>query len=142
MDFNREDENYVYQYVGKNIKKYRKLKGLTQVQLADSINYSPNFISNMESSTHQTFSLGTLWRTSLALDISLYQLFIEENKFHQENTNGIEYICLNCKNDIILPPEIISTFNFVYNVAKNKTIPTFTCPKCKSEMFPKDYKKK
>ena len=30
MRFNRNDENYVYGFVGKNIKKYRKLKGLTR----------------------------------------------------------------------------------------------------------------
>lgn len=142
MEFKRSDENYVYQFVGKNIKKYRKLKGLTQVELADLINYSPNFISNMESSMHQTFSLGTLWRIALALDIDLHQLFIEENKFQQEIGNSIEYICLQCKNDIALPIEIISTFNFIYNIAKNKAIPTFTCPVCKSEMFPKDYNKR
>ena len=28
--FNRNDENYIYQLVSKNIKKQRKLKGLTQ----------------------------------------------------------------------------------------------------------------
>lgn len=142
MQYSRNDENYVYQYVGKNIKKYRKLKGLTQVQLADLINYSPNFISNMESSTHQTFSLGTLWRISLALDIEMHQLFIEENKFQQEILNSIEYVCLKCDNNMVLPIEVISTFNFIYNIAKNNAIPTFTCPKCKCEMFPKDYKRK
>lgn len=141
MQYKRTDENYVYEYVGKNIKKYSKLKGLTQVELADLVNYSPNFISNMESSTYQTFSLGTLWRISLALDIELHQLFIEENKFQLELVNSIEYVCLKCKNNMILPAEIISIFNFIYNIAKNKEIPTFTCPKCKSEMFPKDYKK-
>ena len=30
MRFKRDDENYVYSFVGKNIKKYRKMKGLTQ----------------------------------------------------------------------------------------------------------------
>ena len=31
---NKNDENYVYYLVGKNIAKYRKLKGLTQIELA------------------------------------------------------------------------------------------------------------
>ena len=58
MRFKRDDENYVYSFVGKNIKKYRKMKGLTQDALAELVNYSPSFIANIESSTHQTFSLG------------------------------------------------------------------------------------
>ena len=33
--FDRNNENYVYELVSKNIKKQRKLKGLTQEQLAD-----------------------------------------------------------------------------------------------------------
>jgi len=35
MEFKKEDENYVYNTIGRNIKKYRKQKGLKQVQLAE-----------------------------------------------------------------------------------------------------------
>lgn len=35
MKFNFEDENYIYGVIGKNVKKYRKLKGFTQAQLAE-----------------------------------------------------------------------------------------------------------
>lgn len=31
----KEDNNYIYIWVGKNVKKYRKKKGLTQRQLAE-----------------------------------------------------------------------------------------------------------
>ena len=78
--FNRNDENYVYQLVSKNIKKQRKLKGLTQEQLAQKMSYSTQFISNIESKNHQTFSLGTLWRLALVLDIDIAELFKEDNK--------------------------------------------------------------
>lgn len=77
--FKREDENYVYELVSKNIKKQRKLKGLTQEQLADKMDYSTQFISNIESKNHQTFSLGTLWRLALVLDIDIAELFKEDN---------------------------------------------------------------
>lgn len=40
MEFKKEDENYVYELIGKNVKKYRKLKGWTQEKLAEEINYS------------------------------------------------------------------------------------------------------
>ena len=77
--FDRNDENYVYELVSKNIKKQRKLKGLTQEQLAEKMNYSTQFISNIESKNHQTFSLGTLWRISLVLDIDISLLFNESD---------------------------------------------------------------
>lgn len=77
--FQRDDENYVYEIVSKNIKKQRLLKGLTQEQLANKMSYSTQFISNIESKNHQTFSLGTLWRLALVLDIDITELFKEED---------------------------------------------------------------
>ena len=82
--FNRNDENYVYQLVSENIKKQRKLKGLTQEQLAEKMSYSTQFISNIESKNHQTFSLGTLWRLALVLDIDIELLFKEDTKKRDE----------------------------------------------------------
>lgn len=79
-----KDENYVYYYVGKNIKKYRKLRGLTQEQLANKTNYCKQFISNMENETHQTFSVGTVWQIAKALEIDLYKFFIEDNQSESE----------------------------------------------------------
>ena len=61
--FQRDDENYVYEIVSKNIKKQRLLKGLTQEQLANKMSYS----------------LGTLWRLALVLDIDIAELFKEED---------------------------------------------------------------
>ncbi len=76
--FKREDENYIYEVVSKNIKKYRKEKGLTQEELAKKINYSTQFISNIESKNFQTFSLGTVWRIALILGLDMDTLFHEE----------------------------------------------------------------
>ena len=75
--FDKNDENYVYELVSKNIKKQRKLKGMTQEQLAEKMSYSTQFISNIESKNHQTFSLGTLWRLASVLDIDIKVLFEE-----------------------------------------------------------------
>ena len=79
--FDRSDENYVYELVSKNIKRIRKEKGLTQEQLAEKLSYSTQFISNIESKNHQTFSLGTLWRLSLVLKIDIKELFEEKKKY-------------------------------------------------------------
>ena len=82
MNFiDKDSENYVYYYVGKNIKKYRKQKGMTQDQLANATNYCKQFISNMENETHQTFSVGTVWQIARALDVELYKLFIEDEEY-------------------------------------------------------------
>ena len=42
------------------------------------MNYSTQFISNIESKKHQTFSLGILYRIALVLDIDIAKLFEEE----------------------------------------------------------------
>lgn len=80
MQFDRKDENYVYGFIGKNVRKYRKAKGITQAKLAEETNYSKQFISNIENNVHQTFSIGTLWRISLILGVDMYKLCIEEKK--------------------------------------------------------------
>jgi len=73
---NKNDENYIYYLVAKNLKKQRKLKGLTQSKFAELCNYSDGFIMNIESEKyHQTFSLGTLWKFAQILDIDIRDLF-------------------------------------------------------------------
>lgn len=82
MKCSKKDENFVYNLVSKNIKKQRKLKGLTQRELALKCNYSEGFIMNIESSYHQTFSLGALWNIAQALEIDIKVLFdnVEDSK--------------------------------------------------------------
>lgn len=139
MRFKRDDENYVYGFVGKNIKKYRKMKGLTQDALAELVNYSPSFIANIESSTHQTFSLGALWRIATALGVSLHELCYDHESLGNDNLKSEKYICLNCHNELELPIEIIDVFDFIYSVGKSKEpYPTFTCPKCGQKMIPEN----
>lgn len=131
MIFNKEDENYIYNVIGKNIKKYRKLKGLTQAQLAEKIDYSLSFVSSIESRKHQTFSLGALWRISLILEVDMYKLCIDEEDLKHEN-KCILYKCNNCGNEIKMPKEIITTFNIINRMFDddNKN-PKFNCPECK-----------
>ena len=139
MRFNRNDENYVYGFVGKNIKKYRKQKGLTQDALAELVNYSPSFIANIESNTHQTFSLGALWRIATALGVSLHELCYDSENLGVSNIRSEKYICLNCGNELELPLEIVEVFEFIYSVGKSKEpYPTFTFPKCGKKMIPEN----
>ena len=82
---NKKDENYVYYLVAQNLKKQRKLKGLTQSQFAEKCSYSDGFIMNIESDKYrQTFSLSTIWKFAEVLNIDIRELFApideEENK--------------------------------------------------------------
>ena len=76
--FDRNSEDFVYELVSKNVKRLRKEKGLTQEQFAEKLNYSTQFISNIESKNHQTFSLGTLWRMALILNVEIKEFFRED----------------------------------------------------------------
>ena len=81
----KNDEIYPYKFIGKNIAKRRKELGLTQEQLSVKVNYSKQFISNIENNVHQTFSIGTLWAIANALDIEMYKLCIESNEKEESN---------------------------------------------------------
>ena len=80
-NFDSDHNNIVYQIVGKNIRKYRRLRGLKQSQLAELCHLSEGFIRDLESDTFRTISLNTLYLISTKLKIPIMQLFddIEES---------------------------------------------------------------
>lgn len=63
-----------YVQIGLNVCHYRKLKGLTQEQLADKISYSKNHIQQIETAK-ATPSVAVLIDISKALDIKFEKLF-------------------------------------------------------------------
>ena len=134
MEFKKEDENYIYNVIGANVKKYRKQKGLTQVQLAEKINYSLSFIAGVESKKHQTFSLGALWRISLILGVDMYKLCIDENSKENE-IKSVKYKCDKCGATTDIPIAIFETFSKL-NILSGGTskAPIFNCIKCDGKM--------
>ena len=70
-------EQDIYFLVGQNIKKQRKLKGLTQLKLADKSYFSYEFIRKIESksSCRNTFSLATVDKIAKTLGIDVRLLF-------------------------------------------------------------------
>lgn len=137
MNFKKEDENYIYEIISKNIKKYRKLKGWTQERLANEINYSLSFISGIESIYHQTFSLGAIWRISRVLDIEFSKLCEDENK-PSVKIKHIDYECSKCGAKTKIPIKIAQHFKDIYELADNKNLPNFDCicDDCDGKMFP------
>ena len=67
----------IYNTIGKNIKKYRKLKGWTQRELAEKLYVSESFISKLESVTYQTIAIDTLEQIAKLLDTSFKNFFDE-----------------------------------------------------------------
>ena len=68
------DEN-IYDTIRRNIKKYRKEKGLTSAQLAEMVDLSHDFIRQIESEkVSYNFSVETFYKISVALGASLDKL--------------------------------------------------------------------
>ena len=80
MDLNIEFDNGIYDTIRKNIKKYRKEKGLTAAQLAEMVDLSHDFIRQIESEkARYNFSVETFYKISVALGVRLDK-FIEPPK--------------------------------------------------------------
>lgn len=129
MEFKKEDENYIYNVIGRNVKKYRKQKHLTQSELAEKINYSLSFVSSLESKKYQSFSLGALYRISLILEVELYKLCIENEEEHKKPI-FIEYKCTRCNYKTEIPYQILENI-------KNSENLTFNCKNCNGKLEPK-----
>lgn len=75
MEIKKDDNKYIYVIVSKNIRRIRKEKCLTQVQLADLIQYNEGTIANIENSSYQTFSLEFLYVISKKLNVPMVEFF-------------------------------------------------------------------
>ena len=75
MHISKNDNKYIYVIIGKNLKRIRKEKGLTQVQLADLIQYSEGTIANIENNSYQTFSIEFIYIVSKKLKVPITEFF-------------------------------------------------------------------
>lgn len=88
MIVKKNDNKYIYTIVGKNIRRIRKEKGLTQSELADLIHYNVGTISNIENNSFQTFSLEFLYIISKELNISFDEFFKETKEDTKEKVSS------------------------------------------------------
>lgn len=70
----KQTKDNIYNRIGQNIKKYRKLNKMTQRELAYKSSVSENLIAKLESRTHQTISIDTLDIIAEALDVDITAL--------------------------------------------------------------------
>ncbi len=69
--------NNEYLQLGLKIAYYRKLRGMTQEQLAERIERSPAFIGHVEApNIRKAVSLDTLFDIAAVLDIPPYKFFM------------------------------------------------------------------
>ena len=69
-----------YRQLGLKIAYYRKLRGLTQEQLAEKINRTPAFIGHVEApNIPKAVSLDTLFDISSVLDVPAHQFLLFED---------------------------------------------------------------
>lgn len=76
----KHDDNYYYDIVRKNIKKYRKEKGYTQQKLSEEAQMSMDYLAEIESEKRRkSFSLAILGRIAEVLEVDI-EIFFKENK--------------------------------------------------------------
>ena len=64
-----------YKLIGLNISYYRRLRGLTQTQLAEKIHISPSYLSKIECGNyHKSVSLTTIIAIAYGLDVTIDKL--------------------------------------------------------------------
>lgn len=77
---NLKFDNDIYNTIRKNIRKYRKEKGITSSQLAEMADLSHDFIRQIQSDkAGYNFSVDTFYRISVALGVKLDDLIQKEN---------------------------------------------------------------
>ncbi|MCL2838886.1 MAG: helix-turn-helix transcriptional regulator [Oscillospiraceae bacterium] len=65
----------IYDTIRKNIKKYRKEKGMTSEVLSELVDLSHEYVRSIESEkSGRGFSVDTFYRISVALDVSMDDL--------------------------------------------------------------------
>ena len=79
-----KEKHDIYNIIGKNIKKYRTIIGISQRKLAESLVLSESFIAKLESITHQTISIDTLELIANKLDMPI-TAFFDESVMEEKN---------------------------------------------------------
>ena len=122
------DNESIYNEIGKLIKKERKKKGITQEELAELTSYSLSFIANIESNTHQSFSLHTLYNIANALNIPINNLIPTKEEIQVKK---YKLICECCSYNVSIPKEIGKLLEDIEKIANKKG--KYICPLCQNK---------
>ena len=85
------DDEYYYEIVRANIKKYRLEQKLTQQDLADLSGVSRQYICDIENKNrNKHITIAILGRVADSLDINIIEFFIKENELRVEIKSVLE----------------------------------------------------
>ena len=85
LSFGREDCRAELQCIGLRISYFRRLKNMTQMDLAERVHINKNYLSHIESgSANKAISLPLLIKISRALDVEL-AILLDLNDVHHKN---------------------------------------------------------
>ena len=77
-----EFDNNIYDTIRKNIRRYRKERKITSAELAEMVGLSHEFIRQIQSDkAAYNFSVETLYKISVALNVSLDDLIKKDSDF-------------------------------------------------------------
>lgn len=77
----KQEYYWYYRTIGTNIGRFRRERGMTQEQLAEAVELSPDYISHLEAlGTLKVPSLDSLISISRALQVPLYRLVMLEGE--------------------------------------------------------------
>ena len=81
-----------YLKLGLKIAYYRKIKGMTQEQLAEAIDCSAAFIGHVEApNVYKAISLDTLYDISKVLDVPAYKFLMNDWKRNIHNKKEVTF---------------------------------------------------
>jgi len=104
-----------------NIKRYRDLHKWTQAQLAEKLDISVNFVSDIENGK-KFFSMGTLVKLASVLNIEPYELFKPANT----PPPGVSEILYRYNDDVVqcVNESLQQVYNYYQaNISKNPAKP-------------------
>ena len=99
--FIHNDEFY-YEVIRKNIKKFRLEKKLTQQDLADLTGLSRQYICDIENKNrNKHLTIAVLGRMADALNLNIIDFFIEEDKLRTQIKTVLEVFNKNKENEFV-----------------------------------------
>ena len=85
------DDEFYYEIIRANIKKFRLEQKLTQQDLADISGVSRQYICDIENNNrNKHITIAILGRIADALDLNIVEFFIEEDELRMEVRNVID----------------------------------------------------